>query len=287
MTVNRIIPATLCAIVLLTSTGFAQDSNAPGQTLVLGLQGYSPVSYLEKQLAEPGSPAFRADHEGVTYFFTSAQQRRQFAQNPQRYLPAYGGYCAYGCAVNGKFTPDPTNFTVVDGKTHLFLKNEQLDTKVLWDKEELRAVKKRADAYWQQQNASRAYAGARNLPASGVAIDGYSPVSYFTLGKAEPGDPRFQVEHRGVTYHLTSSEQVELFKKDPDRYEPAYGGWCAFGMAVADKFPVDPKSFKIVDGRLLLFLNNAQVNALALWNEGKQNELLRKAETHWKKVSGG
>jgi nicotinamidase-related amidase len=133
---------------------------------------------------------------------------------------------------------------------------------------------------------SRAYLGARNLPASGLALQGFSPVSYFTKGRAEPGDPRFRVEQKGATYYLTSARQVEQFNRDPDRYEPAYGGWCAFGMAIQDKFPIDPTKFKIVDGKLLLFLNNEAVDALKLWEQGDEAEYVRKADAHWKKVSG-
>jgi|GEM_PF-74420 len=133
---------------------------------------------------------------------------------------------------------------------------------------------------------SRAYYNSRDLPANGVALQGYSPVSYFTKGRAEPGNPRFRVEINGATYFLTSSAQVEQFKKDPNRYEPAYGGWCAYGMAIEDKFPVDPKSFKIVNDKLLLFLNNENIDALKLWNHGKETEFTRKANKYWGIITG-
>ena len=57
-------------------------------------------------------------------------------------------------------------------------------------------------------------------------------------------------------------------------------------MAVEDKFPVDPEKFKIVNGKLLLFLNNRNVDALKLWSDGNEKELIRKADAHWKKVQG-
>ncbi len=156
------------------------------------------------------------------------------------------------------------------------------------------AAKKRADTaaaqaphrIWQSAAPSRAYHGARNLGASGIAIQGYSPVSYVTVGRAEPGDPRYRVEHDGVTYFLTSADQVILFEREPERYVPAYGGWCAYGMAVQDKFPIDPTNFKVVDGKLLLFLRNDRVDALELWERGNEPDYLRKAAAHWQKVSG-
>ena len=64
----------------------------------------------------------------------------------------------------------------------------------------------------------------------GVAILGYSPVSYFSVGKPELGDPAFAVEFGGVTYWLTNREQLEMFKQDPERYIPAHGGWCTLMM---------------------------------------------------------
>ena len=133
---------------------------------------------------------------------------------------------------------------------------------------------------------SRAYLHSYNLPSHGVALEGFSPVSYFDAGRAERGEAVFSVTHEGVSYHLTSAEQAAKFARDPQRYVPAYGGWCAFGMAVEDKFPVDPRVFKIVDGRLLLFLKNPGVDALELWNGGDERELLRKADAHWRRVQG-
>jgi len=281
------VTANIVALLIASTVAVGQDHPTiePALTLRVGLQGYSPVSYIDNNKAEPGSPRFSAEHEGITYFFTKNAQRQAFVANPAKYEPAYGGYCAYGCAVNGLFTPNPESFKIIDGKINLFIKNDQVDTLQLWNKDGDNAMKKKADGFWAEQTQSRAYLGARNLPASGVALDGYSPVSYFTVGKAEKGDPQFQAEHNGATYYFTTAQQQEQFKANPERYEPAYGGWCAFGMAVEDKFPVDPTSFKIVNDRLLLFLNNKNVDALKLWNDGNERELHQKANAHWKKVS--
>lgn len=292
---------TLAVLLIVTAALAAQSSGSRSMstadmhgpaagaaplTLSVGLGGYSPVSYIERNRAEPGSPRFAAEHDGVTYFFTSQRQQQAFEADPQRYLPAYGGYCAYGCSVNAKLVPDPTSFEIIDGRTHLFLNNGEIDARKLWNEADPITVKAKADRYWNAQSGSRAYINAHNVPASGIGIDGYSPVSYFTAGRAEQGDPRFNVEHEGVTYYLTSQRQVELFQANPQQYVPRCGGWCALGMAVQDKFPVDPTLFKIVDGKLYLFLKNEQVDALELWEQGDEAELIRKAEAHWAKVSG-
>lgn len=120
-----------------------------------------------------------------------------------------------------------------------------------------------------------------------LGIQGYSPVSYFTKGVAEPGSPLYPVTHEGVTYFVASPKQVALFEGDPEKYSPAYGGWCAFGAAVEDHFPTDPHSWKIVDGRLMFFLNNDEVDAKQLWNDDNEAELTKKADTFWANTHGG
>jgi len=119
-------------------------------TLSVGLAGYSPVSYLDDRRAEPGSPRYRAEHDGVTYFFTSTAQRKRFLANPARYLPAYGGYCAFGCSIEKRFVPDPTQFKIIDGRTHLFLKNDEVDARKLWEDGDASQLTTKADAYWEQ-----------------------------------------------------------------------------------------------------------------------------------------
>ena len=121
-------------------------------TVRLGLSGYSPVSYLSRNRAEPGSPLHKAEHEGVTYFFTDARQVEAFKADPKRYMPAYGGFCAFGCSVESNFVPDPTSFEVIDGRVHLFLKNEEVDARKLWNDANEREVRSKADAYWRTSN---------------------------------------------------------------------------------------------------------------------------------------
>ncbi|QNN22563.1 YHS domain protein [Planctomycetales bacterium ZRK34] len=128
----------------------ADGPQAPSYVTRLGLAGYSPVSYLDERRAEPGSPRFSADHADVTYFFTSEKQRESFRADPHRYLPAYGGYCAFGCTIDSKFVPDPTQFKIVNGRTHLFLKNDKVDALKLWNQGDQAQLMRKADAYWNQ-----------------------------------------------------------------------------------------------------------------------------------------
>lgn len=135
-------------------------------------------------------------------------------------------------------------------------------------------------------STSRAYLHSYNLPSTGLAIEGYCPVAYFAVNKPVKGKPEHASTYNDVTYHFVSADAKRMFDANPEKYIPAFGGWCAFGMSVQDKFPVDPKKFKIVDGQLMLFLHNQGVDALELWNKGNERELLRKAAAHWKKVQG-
>ncbi len=132
---------------------------------------------------------------------------------------------------------------------------------------------------------SRAYLHSYNLPSSGVALEGYCPVAYFAVDKAVRGKPEFASTYNDVTYYFVSADAKKAFDRIPEKYIPAFGGWCAFGMAVQDKFPVDPTNFKIVNGRLMVFLKNKNVDARALWNDGSTSELTTKADAHWSKVS--
>jgi YHS domain-containing protein len=118
-----------------------------------------------------------------------------------------------------------------------------------------------------------------------LALEGYCPVAYFAVNKPVRGVPEFASTHNGVTYHFVNADAKKAFDAEPEKYVPAYGGWCAFGMAVSDKFPVDPTNFKIVDGRLMLFLKNKNVDALKLWNDGNEKDFVKKADAHWKTVT--
>ena len=68
----------------------------------------------------------------MVYYFTSAEQKAAFEKTPNRYLPQYGGYCAFGVYAGAKFRTDPNKFLVKDGKYYLFLYNVELDAQQLW-----------------------------------------------------------------------------------------------------------------------------------------------------------
>jgi YHS domain-containing protein len=132
---------------------------------------------------------------------------------------------------------------------------------------------------------SRAFTNGFNVSSNGIAIEGYCPVCYLAVNRAVKGTPRFSQDYNGITYWFVNENARQAFLANPEQFLPAYGGWCATGVAIGQRLPVDPESFKIVDGRIMLFLKNAKVNALDLWNQDESGNLA-KAETNWKKLGG-
>lgn len=111
-----------------SSTDHLHDSKDESLPDNIGLQGYSPVSYFEVNRAERGNPAYTADYQGRIFYFTSAEQRSQFLQDPASYMPRYGEYCPYSLALGRRVAIDPTNFTIVEGQLLLFHDNVELST---------------------------------------------------------------------------------------------------------------------------------------------------------------
>lgn len=118
----------------------------------------------------------------------------------------------------------------------------------------------------------------------GIAVQGYDVVAYFS-GKAIEGESSLAVIHQGVRYHFSSAANKEEFKKNPGKYEPLYGGWCAYAMgATGEKVEIDPETFKVLNGKLYLFYNKRFNNTLKTWNKDEQ-ALKTKADANWGKLS--
>jgi YHS domain-containing protein len=91
-----------------------------------------------------------------------------------------------------------------------------------------------------------------NLDKSGVAIQGYDPVAFFTDGKPVKGDLKFVSKRNGAIYFFASKEHKELFNAEPAKYEPGFGGYCAYGVSRNRLVEIDPDAFQVVNGQLLL-----------------------------------
>lgn len=124
-----------------------------------------------------------------------------------------------------------------------------------------------------------------NLDDGGVALQGYDPVSYFEGSGPKQGKKNFSVVFAGGTYYFVDTANREAFLANPDRYLPAYGGWCATAMAFGKKVEVDPENFKITNGRLFLFYKSLIQNALNDWNRHEAQWTVD-ADGRWKEISG-
>ncbi len=116
-----------------------------------------------------------------------------------------------------------------------------------------------------------------------VALEGYDPVSYFS-NKPLEGVSDLKFVFKSVTYLFANVQNLARFKASPEKYEPAYGGWCAYAMGKSgEKVKIDPETFKIIDGRLYLFYNYWGNNTLTDWNKNEK-PLKTKADQNWKNI---
>lgn len=93
-----------------------------------------------------------------------------------------------------------------------------------------------------------------NATITGLALRGYDPVSYFADNKPVMGDFTITADYGGATYRFASEAHKAMFEKEPAKYVPQYGGFCAFGTAQGYKVDGDPNVWKIVDNKLYLNL---------------------------------
>jgi len=140
-----------------------------------------------------------------------------------------------------------------------------------------------ATAYSQHEWPAEQRSAKFNLD-DGVGLYGYDPVSYFA-GRPTEGRRNITREFRGVTYRFATAANKAAFDADPAKYEPAFGGWCAYAMAEnGDTVEVDPESYKIVDGQIFLFYDGFWGDTLKKWNKWSPQQQKRKtaqANANW------
>jgi YHS domain-containing protein len=122
---------------------------------------------------------------------------------------------------------------------------------------------------------------AINTNQAGLALHGYDPVAYFTVGRPTAGTARFVAKHEGVTYRFATADNLKRFKADPAAYTPQFGGFCAMGVALDKKLDGDPKIWKIVDGKLYVNVNK---DVQTTWLSNVAGNLL-KASEQWPKIN--
>ena len=115
----------------------------------------------------------------------------------------------------------------------------------------------------------------------GLALRGYDPVAYFTEQRAVKGAPEFTLQHRGSTFRFASRANLEAFQREPERFAPQYGGYCAYGTARGYKAAIDPDAFRIVDGKLYL---NYNTSVQREWSKDVPG-YIEQADRNWPAVS--
>lgn len=145
---NISIMRTAITIILLvfTTSIFAQKNYYTKKGVVA--KGYDVVSYFSNE-AKEGSKDFSTKYDGVSFYFSSKENLETFQKSPKKYVPQYGGFCAYAMGVKGsKVSIDPETFEIRDGKLYLFYNRGKTNTFQLWKDEGAEQLKAKADKNW-------------------------------------------------------------------------------------------------------------------------------------------
>jgi len=119
-----------------------------------------------------------------------------------------------------------------------------------------------------------------NLNKKNVAISGYDPVSYF-YSNPKKVKSSIQTKYEGVIYYFENERTKDKFIESPNKYMPQYGGWCAYALAnKGELMNINPKTYKITDGKLYLFYDKFLSNTLGEWNKDEDG-LKIKADNNW------
>jgi YHS domain-containing protein len=116
-----------------------------------------------------------------------------------------------------------------------------------------------------------------NTNGSPLALGGYDVVAYFTEGKPVAGQAGHEAHWNGARWRFASTDNRERFLKEPERFAPRYGGYCAYAVSRGYTAPVAPEAWRIVDSKLYL---NYSKDVQKLW-EREIPANIKKADTNW------
>jgi YHS domain-containing protein len=108
------------------------------------IQGYDVVAYFNESKPVKGKKEFLTNYAGETWHFASAENLKSFQTSPEKYMPQFGGYCAYGMSRGYKAKTDPEAWTIVDGKLYL---NYNLEVRKIWNEKQDEFINK-ANTNW-------------------------------------------------------------------------------------------------------------------------------------------
>jgi YHS domain-containing protein len=118
---------------------------------------------------------------------------------------------------------------------------------------------------------------------SGVAIKGYDPVAYFTMGRPVEGSRDYEYQWMGATWRFASAENRDVFAADPAKYAPQYGGYCAYAVSQGATADIDPAAWHIEGGKLYL---NLSPQVQSIWLKDIPG-YIAKADANWPKIKAG
>lgn len=220
------------------------------------LDGYDPVAFFTDQRPVKGDSQLRFRYQDAVYYFSSQEHLDLFRNDPEKYKPQFGGWCAYAVSL-GRIAPiDVNTFSIVDGR--LVIQHNQRAVNG-WNKD-VPGNLALADRYWpkvaanngKQITTDEEKGYLNNVDQEGVTIQGYDAVAYFTEMKPVKGDPEYSARYHGATYWFASEEHAAMFKDHPDMFAPQYGSFCGYAMSLGKLRPVNPEIFDVIDGRLIL-----------------------------------
>lgn len=128
-------------------------------------------------------------------------------------------------------------------------------------------------------NTSYATDAGININDESIALHGYDPVSYFQETPVE-GKDSLKFQHQGVTYLFSTQKNLSQFSKAPGKYQPLFGGYCAYGVRMGKKFDIDPLAYAIEDGNLYVLLDRSTKK---IWDQERKRNIAI-AERIWPSI---
>lgn len=126
-----------------------------------------------------------------------------------------------------------------------------------------------------------------NLTDEGTALHGYDPVSYHHHAPRQ-GKEQYAFRFREARYLFANAENLAAFRQNPLRYQPAFGGWCAWAMLEGEKVDVNPERYKLIGGKTYLFYTSFFTDTLKKWNamaeETPETDMVKQALEQWQAV---
>ena len=276
--------------------------------------GYDPVAYFTENKALKGKETISSKWKNVTWLFSSQENKKLFEKAPGDYAPQYGGWSLYQMSGNGgegyaTQTRPEDSWLIFDRKLYLvhradwaehLRKNDGAVSNLVKyaDEQWLKVssdIRNGGKAFrpdlkpdnWKDSHEMRPILAQTEIMVlhNGYAIGGYDPVAYFEIGEATKGKEGISYEWKDATWLFDSEKHLQMFKSNPEKYAPQYGGWCSYGMSGhgsagygAQTRPKD--SWSIVDGKLYL---NWAPGVKQMFLKDKER-YIKDADREWQRV---